>query len=184
MYLAAYCGAESFEGRIECSETYQDLTLFERAFLAELEQTIVASYDVAAARLVPGKLTEDVPVFAPETKDSTLTIYVDVRHSEITKLERLGISPLLMSMIAAFCREYLGSTLRSRSPKFFGSGAVNLDWLAKRRSEFWLLLTDEIQVLSQGTQRQVVRSSDVQVVHAGSVGSGNRRHQSSPRRRT
>ena len=93
---------------------------------------------------------------------------------DIAKLEQLGISPLLMSMISAFCREYLGGTLRGRSPKFFGSGAVNLDWLAKRRSELWVLLTDDIQVLAQGTQRQVVRPSDVQVVHAGWSSAGSR----------
>lgn len=167
-YLTNYCDASSFEGRIECTETYQTLTLFEKAFLAEVEQTIVSAYDVNTARLIPGKLTEDVPVFVAEGSGSDLTIYVDVRHSEITKLEKLGISTLFMSVVAAFCREYLGSTLRSRSPKFFGSGAVNLDWLAKRRSELWVLLTDDIEVLTQGsTQREVVRSSDVQVVQAG-----------------
>jgi molecular chaperone HtpG len=166
-YLTTYCGAESFEGRIECTEEYDGLSLFERAFLSQLEQTIVSAYDVAAARLIPGRLTEDIPVYAPESKTAELTIYVDVRHSEITKLEPLGISPLLTSMVAAFCREYLGSTLRSKSPKFFGSGAVNLDWLAKRRSELWVLVTDDIHILRQGTQRQVVRASDVRVVQAG-----------------
>jgi hypothetical protein len=166
-YLTTYCAAEPFDGRIECTETYEDLRLFEKAFLSELEQTIVSGYDVVSARLIPGRLTEDVPVYAPESGGPDLTIYVDVRHSEISKLEQLGITPLFMSMVAAFCREYLGTTLRSRSPKFFGSGAVNLDWLAKRRSEFWVLLTEDIEVLTQGTQRQVVRSSDVHVVHAG-----------------
>jgi len=168
-YLATYCAAEQFDGRIECAKNYDSLTLFERAFLSELEQTIVMSYEVATVSLIAGKLTEDVPVFASDSS-AKLTIYVDVRHSEISKLERLGISPLFMSMVAAFCREYLGATLRSRSPKFFGSGAVNLDWLAKRRSELWVLLTDDIEVFTQGTQRQVVRSSDVQVVHAGGIG--------------
>lgn len=166
-YLSSHCGAEPFEGRIECAETYDQLTLFEKAFLSELEQTIVSGYEVLAATLIAGRLTEDVPVYAPESTASELTIYVDVRHPEISKLEKLGISPLFMSMVAAFCREYLGATLRGRSPKFFGSGAVNLDWLAKRRSELWVLLTDDIEVLTQGTQRQVVRASDVEVVHAG-----------------
>lgn len=166
-YLIDYCAAESFDGHIECAETYAHLSLFEKAFLSELEQTIVMGYDVTAATLIPGRLTQDVPAYVPDSSGSKLTIYVDVRHAEITKLEKLGISPLLMSMVAAFCREYLGATLRSRSPKFFGSGAVNLDWLAKRRSELWVLLTDDIHVLTQGTQRQIVRSSDVQVVHAG-----------------
>lgn len=166
-YLVTFCGAEQFDGRIECAETYNNLTLFERAFLSELEQTIISGYDVSAVVLLAGRLTEDVPVYAPESSDSTLKIYVDVRHSEISKLEKLGISTLFISMVAAFCREYLGSALRDRSPKFFGSGAVNLDFLAKRRSELWVLLTDDIEVLMQGTQRQIVRASDVQVVHAG-----------------
>lgn len=163
-------GAESFDGRIEVLEEYTDLSLFERAFLSQLEQTITSAYDVPSAVLIPGRLTEDLPVYALESKSDALTIYVDVRHSEITKLEPLGISPLLMSMVAAFCREYLGSTLRSKSPKFFGSGAINLDWLAKRRSELWVLVNDDIHILTQGSQRQVVRSSDVRVVHAGTGG--------------
>jgi hypothetical protein len=169
-YLTSYCGAESFDGRIECVEKYEQLTLFEKAFLSELEQTILSGYDVVAAHVIAGRLSEDVPVYAPDSTASELTIYVDVRHSEISKLEKLGISPLFMSMVAAFCREYLGPTLRGQSPKFFGSGAVNLDWLAKRRSELWVLLTDDIEVLTQGTQRQIVRASDVQVVHAGGAG--------------
>jgi hypothetical protein len=171
-YVVSYCGAEAFDGRIECAEQYSDLSLFEKAFLSELEHTIVSGYDVDSVRLVPGHLTEDVPVYTSESSAGELTIYVDVRHSEITKLDQLGISSLFISMVAAFCREYLGPTLRSRSPKFFGSGAVNLDWLAKRRSEFWVLLTNDIHVLTQGIQRQVVRASDVHVVHAGGGGGG------------
>jgi hypothetical protein len=166
-YLATLCAAEAFEGRIECEEVYDGLSRFEKAFLSELEHTILSGFDVSAVTLVPGRLTEDVPVYAPETAAAELSIFVDVRHSEVTKLEKLGVTPLFMSMVAAFCREYLGDTLRSRSPKFFGSGAVNVDWLAKRRSELWVLLTDDIEVLTRGTKREVVRASDVQVVHAG-----------------
>jgi molecular chaperone HtpG len=170
-YLASYCGGEPFDGRIECAEIYDQLSRFEKAFLSELEHTIVSGYDVGAAKLIPGRLTEDVPVFAPESTGPFFTIYVDVRHDEISKLEKLGITPLFWSMVAAFCREYLGSTLRTRSPKFFGSGAVNLDFLAKRRSELWVLLTDDIEVLTHGTQRHVVRASDVEVVPAGTPAS-------------
>ncbi len=135
--------------------------------LCHLEHTIVTGYHVMTATLIPGRLTEDVPVFAHGETSEELTIYGDVRNSEVTKLEKLGITALFTSMVAAFCREYLGETLRTRSPKFFESGAVNLDWLAKRRSELWVLLTDDIEVLTHGTQRQVVTSSDVQVVRAG-----------------
>jgi molecular chaperone HtpG len=171
-YLSTFCGAEAFDGRIECSELYSDLSRFERVFLSELELTIVSGYDVMSANVIPGRLTEDVPVYAPESGGMDLTIYVDVRHPEIAKLEKLGVSSLFSSMVAAFCREYLGNTLRGRSPRFFGSGAVNLDFLAKRRSELWVLLTDEIEVLTQGTQRQVMRAADVQVVQAGGGASG------------
>lgn len=99
--------------------------------------------------------------------DETLSIFVDVRHPEITKLESLGTSGLFRSMVAAFCREYLGPTLRAHSPKFFGSGAVNVDFLSKRRSELWVLLSEDIEILTRDVQRDVVRSSDVRVVQAG-----------------
>jgi len=170
-YLSSLCAAEPFEGKIECSETYDRLSLFERAFLSEVEQTITLTYDVTDLTLIAGKLTEDVPVYAVESPSRLLTIYVDVRHPEIRKLEQLGIgNGLFYSLAAVFVREYLGTTLRSRSPKFFGSGAVNLDFLAKRKSELWVLVTGDIEVLRQGTQREVVRASDVQVITVGGGG--------------
>ena len=170
------CGAEPFDGRIECAEQYDSLSLFERAFLSEVEQTIVGSYDVMNLSLVAGRLTEDVPVFAAESNSKKLTVYVDVRHPEIQKLERLGFGGIFYSLVAAFVREYLGTVLRGRSPKFFGSGAVNLDFLAKRKSELWVLSTGDVEVLRRGTQRQVVRQADVHVITVGggggSAGSG------------
>jgi len=175
-YLTTYCGAEPFDGRIECAEQYDSLSLFERAFLSEVEQTIVGSYDVMNLSLVAGRLTEDVPVFAAESNSKKLTVYVDVRHPEIQKLERLGFGGIFYSLVAAFVREYLGTVLRGRSPKFFGSGAVNLDFLAKRKSELWVLSTGDVEVLRRGTQRQVVRQADVHVITVGggggSAGSG------------
>jgi hypothetical protein len=134
-----------------------------------MEDTIVRGYGVTRVTLTAGKLTEDIPVYVPTTGAGELKIYVDVRHPEIAKLEALGVTALFASMVAAFCREYLGQALRGRSPKFFGSGAVNLDWLSKRRSEMWILLTDDIEVLTRQSQRQVVTSSDVQVVQAGAT---------------
>ena len=169
-YLSSFCGGQPFEGRIECSERYEVLSLFERAFLSELEVTITSAYDVLDLSIVPGKLTEDVPVYAVESTSKTLTIYVDVRHSEIRKLEQLGIGGIFYSLVAAFVREYLGTTLRSRSPKFFGSGAVNLDFLAKRKAELWVLVTGDIEILRRGTQREVVTQADVQVIRAGGTG--------------
>jgi molecular chaperone HtpG len=171
-YLVTYCGAEPFDGRIECAEQYNALSLFERAFLSELEQTIKGSYDVMDVSIIAGRLTEDVPVFAAGATSNKLTVYVDVRHSEVQKLEQLGISGIFYSMVSAFIREYLGSVLRSRSPKFFGSGAVNLDFLAKRKSELWVLATGDVEVVQRGTQREVVTQSDVHVIHVGGGGAG------------
>ena len=111
-YLTTFCGGQAFEGRIECAERYEGLSLFERAFLSELEQTITNAYDVVDLSIVPGKLTEDVPIYAVESTSRTLTIYVDVRHSEIQKLQQLGIGGIFFSLVAAFVREYLGTTLR------------------------------------------------------------------------
>jgi hypothetical protein len=171
-YLSSYRSAEAFDGRIECAERYQDLSLFERAFMSELEMTIKDSYDVTGLSLIPGRLTEDVPVFAAGSTSTKLTVYVDVRHPEITKLEQLGLGGVFYSLVAAFAREYLGTVLRGRSPKFFGSGAVNLDFLAKRKSELWILATGDVEVVQRGTQREVVTQSDVHVIRVGGGGGG------------
>jgi hypothetical protein len=166
-YLVTHCRAESFDGRIECAERYGSLSVFERVFLSELEQTIVGSYDVTDLSLVAGRLTEDVPVFAADSTSKRLTVYVDVRHPEVRKLEQLGVGGIFYSLVAAFVREYLGGVLRGRSPKFFGSGAVNLDFLAKRKSELWVLSSGDVEVLRRGTQREVVTQSDVHLIRIG-----------------
>ncbi len=171
-YLRSYCAAEPFDGRIECAERYEKLNVFERAFLGELELTISGSYDVSDLSLIAGRLTEDVPVYAAETTSNRLTVYVDVRHSEIKKLEQLGIGGVFYSLVAAFAREYLGTVLRGRSPKFFGSGAVNLDFLAKRKSELWILATGDVEVVQRGTQREVVTQSDIHVIRIGGGSAG------------
>lgn len=168
-FLTTYCGAKPLDGRVECLETYQAATRFEKLFLAELEETILSSFEVQSAELVPGRLSEDIPVYAAENLDGNLTIFVDVRHEEVTKLERLGVTNLFRSLVSVFCREYLGPTLRAHSPKFFGNGAINLDFLSKRRSELWVLVSKDIQVFSHGSHRQVVRAGDVRIVHAGGV---------------
>ena len=95
-----------------------------------------------------------------------IDIYIDVRHREVTKLEVLGYSQFLFSLIATFVREYLGPSLKKWSPRFFGDGALNLDLLAKRRSELWILLKDDIGVFRQGGRPEVVTRSDVRVVNA------------------
>lgn len=179
-YLEQFCAAKPFEGIIDCTEHYKDLSRFERVFLSELELNISKSYEVKNFRLIPGKLTEDIPVFVKEYGGSQpFDIFVDVRHQEIVKLESLGYSPLLYSLISTFCREYLGPSLKKWSPRFFGDGALNLELLAKRRSELWILLKDDIGVVRHGGQRQVVTSSDVHVVN---VGGGQRQSDPTPGR--
>jgi molecular chaperone HtpG len=170
-YLQQFCGAKPFDGIIDCTEHYNELSRFERVFLSELEMTISKSYEVHNFRLLPGKLTEDIPVFVREhTGTAPIDIYVDVRHQEIVKLESLGFSQILYSLIASFCREYLGPSLKKWSPRFFGDGAINLEMLAKRRSELWILLKDDIGTVRKGGQRQIVTRSDVQVVKVGGGG--------------
>ena len=167
-YLQQFCGAKPFDGIIDCVEFYETLTRFERVFLSELEMTIGKSYEVHNFRLVPGKLTEDIPVFVKEfSGGKPLEIFIDVRHPEVSKLEELGFGQLLYSLIGSFCREYLGPSLKKWSPRFFGDGAINLEMLAKRRSELWILLKDDIGTVRKSGRRQVVTRSDVQVVNIG-----------------
>lgn len=171
-YLEQYCAAKPFDGIIDCTNRYQDLTRFERVFLSELELSISRSYEIQGFRLIPGKLTEDIPVFLREHGGSQLVeIYVDVRHKEITKLEPLGYTDIFYSLIATFCREYLGASLKKWSPRFFGDGSLNLSRLSKRRSELWILVKDDIGVVhkagkrGQRGQRLVMTREDVQEVN-------------------
>ena len=125
-YLEEYCGAKPFNGMIDCAEHYRDMSLLERIVLSNLELTIAKSYEVEGFRLIPGKLTEDVPVFLKDQGNGrTLDIIVDVRHPEITKLKVLGFTSLFYSLIATFVHEYLGPSLKKWSPRFFGNGALN-----------------------------------------------------------
>ena len=170
-YLEKYCQAKPFDGIIDCAEYYDDLSRFEKVFLSELELNISKSYEIKNYRLMAGRLTEDIPVFVKEHGGSqALDIFVDTKHQEVAKLEDLGYTQLLYSLIATFCREYLGPSLKKWSPRFFGDGAINLDLIAKRRSELWVLLKDDIGVVRKGGQRQVVTRSDVQVVNVGGQG--------------
>lgn len=164
-YLEKFCGAKPFDGMIDCTEVYETLSRFERVFLSELELNISKSYEIRNYRLIAGKLTEDIPAFVKEhSGNKPIDIFVDVRHAEVAKLEGLGYSQLLYSLVATFCREYLGPSLKKWSPRFFGDGALNLELFAKRRSELWVLLKDDIGVVRKGGQRQVVTQQDVQVV--------------------
>ena len=164
-YLERYCRAKPFDGMIDCTEHYNNINLFEGIFLSNLELTISQSYEVKGFRLIPGKLTEDIPVLLKDRDNGrALDIFVDVRHPEITKLEVLGFTSLFYSLISTFCHEYLGPSLKKWSPRFFGNGALNLELLARRRSELWTLVTDDIRVILKAGQRQVVTRSDIQVV--------------------
>ena len=164
-YLQQYCNAKPFDGIIDCTERYADLSRFEHIFLSELELNMTRSYEITDFRLLPGKLTEDIPVFVKDVGASrTLDIFVDTRHHEVAKLQELGFTQVFYSLVATFCREYLGPSLKKWSPRFFGDGALNLELLAKRRSELWVLLKDDIGVVRKGGQRQVVTRTDVQVV--------------------
>ena len=145
---------------------------------------ISRSYEVEKFHLIPGKLTEDIPVFLREhSLGQPLDIFVDVRHPEIVKLEVLGYTDLLYSLISTFCREYLGPSLKKWSPRFFGDGSLNLELLSKRRSELWILVKDDIGVVLKGGQRgqrDVVTRADVQEV---TVGEGQSQPEPSPQKR-
>ena len=171
-YLQSYCEAKPFDGIVECTVHYEVLSRFERIFLSELELSISKSYEVKNYRLIAGKLTEDIPVFVKEHGDRRpMEIFVDVRHPEVSKLEDLGYTQFLYSLIGTFCQEYLGPSLKRWSPRFFGDGALNLGLLAKKRSELWILMKDDIGVLRKGGQRHIVSQSDVRVVTVGGNGS-------------
>jgi molecular chaperone HtpG len=167
-YLENLCKGKRFTGVVECQTVYEGLSRFEMIVLSEIESIVTRSYEILDFRVIAGKLTEDIPAFVREPGGlASLEIIVDVRHAEVTKLEVLGFSMLLYSVIGTFAREYLGPSLKKWSPRFFGDGALNLEMLSKRRSELWILIKDDIGVIQKGAQRQVVTSSDVRVVSVG-----------------
>jgi len=164
-YLESYCAAKPFDGIIDIVEPYAELTRFHKFFLSELEFNVSKSYEVRVLHILPGKLSEDIPVFVREQgKDKGLDILVDVMHPEVAKLESLGYTPILYSLVSTFCHEYLGPSLKKWSPRFFGNGALNLDLLSKRRSELWVLVKDDVGTVRKGGQKQVVTRSDVHVL--------------------
>ena len=165
-YLEQYCVGKAFDGVVDCVEVYDDLTIFERVFLSEVERNIVRSYEIRDFDLIAGKLTEDIPTFVKERSGhGPVDVIVDVRHAEVTKLEELGLTPLVYSLMSIFCREYIGPALKKWSPRFFGDGALNLELFAKRRSELWVLVKDDIGVIRKGGQREVVTQQDVGVIN-------------------
>lgn len=180
-YLEKYCEARPYEGLVQVKERYDQLTSFEIAFLSEMEYAIASRYEVRNVHLEPAAITGGVPVFASDPKAARLRIIVDVRHPDIAKLKQLEGSSLLYSMTAEFCKEYLSGTLKSRSPKFFGSGALNFDELVRRRAEIWDLGSDEIHTEFMGEElrrggyggagvRETVGANDVGEVSIGEEG--------------
>lgn len=164
-YLEQYCGGKAFDGVVDCVEVYENLTLFERVFLSETERNIVRAYEVRDFVLVAGRLTEDIPAFVKEgRRRGPVEVIVDVRHAEVTKLEALGLNPLVYSLMAMFCSHYVGPALKKWSPRFFGDGSLNLESFAKRLSDLWVLVKDDIGVVRKGGQRQVVTQQDVVVI--------------------
>ena len=165
-YLEQYCGGKAFDGIVDCREVYDDLEMFERVFLSEIEQSILRSYEVKNFELIAGKLTEDIPAFVKQSNGhGRVQVIVDVRHAEVSKLKGLGLNPLVYSLIAIFCREYIGPALKKWSPRFFGDGALNLELFARRRSELWVLVKDDIGVIRKGGQREVVTQQSVAVIN-------------------
>ena len=170
-YLEQYCEGKPFDGVVDCAEVYSNLTTFERVFLSEVEQNIARCYEVKKFELIAGRLTEDIPSFVRERHgQGTIDVFVDVRHGEVTKLKELGLNALVYSLISIFCREYIGPALKKWSPRFFGDGALNLELFAKRRSELWVLVKDDIGVVRKGGQRQVVTRQDVAVINVNDRG--------------
>ena len=164
-YLERYCKGQAFDGIVDCVEIYDNLTLYERVFLSEIERNIVRSFEVKDFQLIAGKLTENIPAFVKEEGGRrSIDVIVDVRHAEVAKLEALGLNPLVYSLMSAFCRHYIGPSLKKWSPRFFGDGALNVELFAKRFSELWVLVKDDIGVVRKGGQREVVTQQNVVVI--------------------
>lgn len=150
-FLTKFCGGQELDGLIECLEVYSDLDRFERSILSEIDYAVRRLFKPPDFKLVAGKLTLDTPIFWSGKKDeNAVIVFVDPKHGEFQKLKPLGYSALFWSMIEAFCREYLGDTLKRQSVKLFGSGSIDLDAFSKANSELWELVIDDIEVSRVG----------------------------------
>jgi molecular chaperone HtpG len=146
-YLQTYCNGEQFDNLIELLEEYENLDAFEKAVLAELDYAVKKLFSPKPYKFIAGKLTLDAPIFWSDKRENNKSlVFVDTRHGEFLKLKPLGFSGLFWSMIEAFCREYLGGTLKTQSTKFFGSGAIDLDAYSKSHAELWELLSTDIEI--------------------------------------
>jgi hypothetical protein len=173
-YLQTYCHGQELDSLIECLEAYTELDSFERSVVSELQLAIRKLFQPPEFRLVAGKLTLDSPIFWSGKQDGgAVLVFVDPRHGEFQKLRPLGYSALFWSMIEAFCREYLGDTLKRQSPKFFGSGAVDLEAFSKAHSELWELVVSDIEVSRIGMPKAGTRSGGgrIEVIGKGDIAS-------------
>jgi molecular chaperone HtpG len=180
-YLRRFCDGQELDGLIDCLEVYSNLDAFERSVVTELDFAIRKLFKPPEFKIVAGKLTLDTPIFWTGKKDkNAIIVFVDPKHGEFQKLKPLGFSALFWSMIEAFCREYLGDTLKRQSVKLFGSGAIDLDAFSKANSELWELVLDDIEVSRIGLPEtpvrpgggrvQVVRRQDIAQVTISSGG--------------
>lgn len=159
-YLRRFCDAQELDGLIECLEAYTHLDAFERSVMSELDLCIRKLFKPPEFKLVAGRLTLDTPIFWTGKKEkNAIVVLVDPRHGEFQKLKPLGFSALFWSMIEAFCKEYLGDTLRRQSVKFFGAGAMDLEEFSKANTELWELVLDDIEVSRIGLPQTAVRPS-------------------------
>lgn len=159
-FLQRYCNAQELDGLIDCLEHYVDLDTFEQGILTEVDFSVRKLFKPPEFKLVPGKLTLDTPIYWTDKRDNgAVIVFIDPRHGEFQKLRALGYTHLFWSMIEAFCREYLGETLKRQSVKLFGSGAIDLDAFSKVNSELWELVLDDIEVSQVGLPGSPVRPS-------------------------
>lgn len=180
-YLRKFCDGQELDGLIDCLEFYRSLDMFEISVVTEIDLAIRKLFKPPEFKLFPGKLTLDIPIFWTGKKDkNAIIVFVDPKHGEFQKLKPLGFSALFWSMIEAFCREYLGDTLKRQSVKLFGSGAIDLEAFSKANSELWELVLDDIEVSRIGLPEtaarpggghvQVVRRQDIAQVTISSGG--------------
>jgi hypothetical protein len=158
-YLTTFCKATSCEGKVECIEPYdkEGFSPFERMFVYELESILRNTYHLYSLKVIFGRLTRDVPVYVASSEGDEVTILLNVRHDEIVKFRDVPYS-LAKTVVRSFCFEFLGGELKKVSPRFFGSGSIDLDWL-RERQEQWLLFAEETLTL---------RAPDIAVVSPGS----------------
>jgi len=179
-YLRSFCDAQELDGLIDCLEVYASLDSFERSVVSEVDFAVRKLFKPPEFKLVSGKLTLDTPIFwTGRSENGAVVVLIDPRHGEFQKLRPLGYSALFWSMIEAFCREYLGDTLKRQSVKLFGSGAMDLDAFSKANAELWELVFDDIEVSKIGSdlsarpsggRLQVVRQQDITQVTISATG--------------